>query len=57
MGKRVWPWDMANGIPIDCNYYSEAQKCDNSETYPGVWQVPVWELTALGGPYTMDPGE
>ena len=37
--------------------YNSIQKCDEDEYWPGLWQVPVWDLSALGGPYTMDYGE
>ena len=30
--------------------------CDQAERHPGVWEVPIWDLTALGGPYSMDYG-
>ncbi|EFN52368.1 hypothetical protein CHLNCDRAFT_138797 [Chlorella variabilis] len=57
MDGRVWPWDMENGIPINCGWYNSIQKCDEDEYWPGLWQVPVWDLSALGGPYTMDYGD
>lgn len=33
--------------------YSTIQKCPAGAKYPGVWQVPLWDLSAKGGPYTM----
>lgn len=36
--------------------YSPAQTCDDSESYPGLYEVPIWDLTA-DGTYTMDPGK
>ena len=32
------------------------QNCAANETYPGLFEVPVWQLTQLGGPYTQNPG-
>lgn len=55
-GDRIWPFDMGDGIPINCKYYSPAQTCDDSESYPGLYEVPLWDLTA-DGTYTMDPGK
>ncbi|KAI3430406.1 hypothetical protein D9Q98_005001 [Chlorella vulgaris] len=55
MGNRVWPWDMAEGIPINCAWFDNIQKCAKNESYPGLWEVPVWNLDALGS-YTMDYG-
>jgi hypothetical protein len=57
MAARLWPWDMAHGIPVNCAYYGDSDDCTSDEIYPGLWQVPVWDLSALGGPYTMDYGE
>ena len=37
--------------------FDNIQQCSKDEKYPGLWQVPVWNLNALGGPYTMDYGE
>jgi hypothetical protein len=48
---------MDNGIPTNCAWYSTIQKCAANERWRGLWQVPVWDLSALGGPYTMDYGE
>ncbi|KAL4422676.1 hypothetical protein ABPG75_008873 [Micractinium tetrahymenae] len=53
---RIWPFDMGDGIPINCHYYSPAQKCEDNESYTGLYEVPLWDLTAHGT-YTMDPGK
>ncbi|EFN52751.1 hypothetical protein CHLNCDRAFT_138342 [Chlorella variabilis] len=57
MGARLWPFNMAYGNPINCNVgiFSKFQKCSRTERYPGMWQVPLWELTAAGN-YWMDYG-
>lgn len=56
MASRLWPWDMMYGIPVNCALNSAVQTCDLGENYAGLFEVPVWGLTALGGPYTLNPG-
>lgn len=56
MASRVWPWNMAYGIPIDCSLFNATQSCAVGENWPGLFEVPVWGLTALGGPYYQDIG-
>ena len=29
--------------------------CNNSERYPGMFEVPVYDLNAMGGDFSMDP--
>lgn len=59
-GKRVWPFQMDKGVPIDCSYF-ETEECSTSERWPSMWQVPVWWLTQDGSedgePYSMDYGD
>ncbi|PRW55946.1 polysaccharide deacetylase [Chlorella sorokiniana] len=60
-GARLWPFDMGSGIPFECRNYTgdygeHQQTCDAAEQLPGLWQVPIWQLTELGGPFRMDPG-
>ncbi|KAL4421300.1 hypothetical protein ABPG75_010591 [Micractinium tetrahymenae] len=52
---RAWPWDMTNGIP-NCDS-NGTQACDSSESYPGLFEVPVWFLDAQGHEYHMNYGE
>ncbi len=33
------------------------QFSNQAERWPGLWDIPVWELSALGGAYDMDYGE
>lgn len=33
------------------------QFSNQAERWPGLWDIPVWELSALGGAYEMDYGE
>lgn len=37
--------------------YSSIQKCEAGESYPGLKEVPLWDLSAQGGVFTMDYGE
>ncbi|KAL4421045.1 hypothetical protein ABPG77_007520 [Micractinium sp. CCAP 211/92] len=59
-GKRVWPFQMDKGVPIDCSYF-DTEQCSTSERWPGMWEVPVWWLTKdgteNGTPYSMDYGD
>lgn len=104
LDRRIWPFDMANGVPINCGYFTgmqarwqgwlggwrslqsvperrtglaaaavqpavpavcqpaarpaaptRTQECSNSESWPGLWQVPVWHMRDNeGGVYSMD---
>ncbi|KAI8105369.1 hypothetical protein M9435_000535 [Picochlorum sp. BPE23] len=57
-GERVWPFTMDYGIPIDCNWnYPDGQCNRTSERYPGIWEVPLWELQNAAGDhlFSMDP--
>jgi LysM repeat protein len=57
-GQRVWPFTMDAGIPIDCNWnYPDGQCNGTTERYPGLWEVPLWELQNAAGEhlFTMDP--
>ena len=57
-GQRVFPFTMDHGIPIDCNWnYPDGQCNGSTEMYPGLWEVPLWELQNQAGDhlYTMDP--
>lgn len=59
-GDRVWPFEMDGGVTMDCEYFASTQECSSSESWPGMWQVPVWWLTKDGGsgtPYSMDYGD
>ncbi|KAL4451906.1 hypothetical protein ABPG75_007568 [Micractinium tetrahymenae] len=50
-GNRLWPWDLGYGNPVNCSIANES--------FPGLWEVPVWRLsneTAGKLPYAMDPG-
>lgn len=41
---------------MEGDYGAHRQSCSAQERWPGLWQVPVWRLTELGGPFQMDPG-
>lgn len=54
-GARSWPFTMDYGVPKDgCD--KKYQVCNPSEKYPGLWQVPIWDLVYDGQVFTMDPG-
>lgn len=36
--------------------YAPTQNCSTAERYPGMWEVPLWVLTAKGM-YSMDYGD
>jgi peptidoglycan/xylan/chitin deacetylase (PgdA/CDA1 family) len=58
-GMRVWPFTMDYGIPINCNWnYPDGQCNGTTEKYPGMWEVPLWELQNANGDhlYSMDVG-
>ncbi|KAL4438454.1 hypothetical protein ABPG77_000102 [Micractinium sp. CCAP 211/92] len=40
--NRLWPATMEKGVPYNCN--QAGQYCTSSEAYPGLWQVPLYEL-------------
>lgn len=57
-GQRVFPFTMDRGIPIDCNWnYPDGQCNGTTESYAGLWEVPLWELQNEAGEhlFSMDP--
>lgn len=50
--SRIFPWNMENGIPINCDWYKSIQSCAEGERHD-LWQVPLWPLNG----YTMDYGD
>lgn len=58
-GMRIWPFTMDAGIPINCNWnYPDGQCNGTTERYPGLWEVPLWELQNANADhlYSMDVG-
>jgi hypothetical protein len=51
MTERPFPFTMNNGIPDP-----SCKTCLSTESYSGLWQVPIWALTYEGSVYPMDPG-
>jgi peptidoglycan/xylan/chitin deacetylase (PgdA/CDA1 family) len=54
---RLYPYTMDAGIPQDCSWIS-GNVCTPTETYKGLWEVPVWTLQTDTYPtpaYAMDP--
>lgn len=55
MSARVWPFTMDYGVPdADCDKKFEV--CGPGESYPGLWQIPMWDLVYQNQIFTMDPG-
>eukprot|EP00887_Chlorella_sp_A99_P001512 scaffold8.g1512.t1 len=49
LANRLWPYTMDRGIAQDCNYTGvDVGYCLPSERYPGIWEVPMWNLYADG---------
>lgn len=42
--NRQWPATMEHGVPYDCS--QGGQSCARGESYPGMWEVPLY---ATGG--------
>jgi peptidoglycan/xylan/chitin deacetylase (PgdA/CDA1 family) len=57
MAARVWPFQSDEGIPINCDWFSATQECSASESLPGFWQVPVWQLVGDDVAFSMDYGD
>lgn len=54
MSARVWPFQMDGGVPINCKWFPDTQVCSVDESYPGMFEVPVWQLIDKDTPYSMD---
>ncbi|KAI7844630.1 hypothetical protein COHA_001720 [Chlorella ohadii] len=44
MGRRVWPFDLAHGAKTNCRYFGSFQGCSTKEHWPGMFNVPVWQI-------------
>ncbi|GAB4816963.1 hypothetical protein N2152v2_004009 [Parachlorella kessleri] len=53
--KKVWPFTMDYGIPIDCAVGTGT--CGADETQPGLWEFPLWNIQDENGIVlaSMDP--
>ena len=45
-----------NRRPRPACRFNTTQQCSKDENFTGLYEVPVWQLTQLGGPYTLNPG-
>lgn len=55
--NRSWPFTMDEGLPDNsCAPTDTFQACTPDESYPGLWEIPVWEMQYQGQSYGMDPG-
>lgn len=58
---RGWPYTMDDGIAQLCNWTYPAAMCLPTERYPGLWEIPLWDLPSAytninQNSYTMNPG-
>ncbi|PRW59662.1 polysaccharide deacetylase [Chlorella sorokiniana] len=44
MSRRVWPFDLAHGAKTNCRYFGSFQGCSSQEHWPGMFNVPVWQI-------------
>ncbi len=49
--RRLWPYRMDAGIPQ--NRHRIKKGTETEETWPGLWEVPVWVLLHEGQRYCM----
>jgi hypothetical protein len=54
--SRLWPYTMDYGIPQDCAW--TGGQCLPDEKYPGLWEIPVWNIQTDNYPdnaFALDP--
>ncbi|PRW32547.1 polysaccharide deacetylase isoform A [Chlorella sorokiniana] len=56
LSQRVYPFSMDNGVPLNCRWFGGIQTCSTSERWPGLYEIPVWNLWLNKTPYSMDYG-
>ncbi|KAL4427129.1 hypothetical protein ABPG77_001133 [Micractinium sp. CCAP 211/92] len=56
MSARVWPYTLQDGVAQNCEWFAPSQTCISNESYPGMWEVPLYDLSA-DGIYSMDYGD
>jgi hypothetical protein len=56
ISQRVYPFSMDNGVPLNCRWFGGIQTCSTSERWPGLYEIPVWNLWLNKTPYSMDYG-
>ncbi|KAL4459141.1 hypothetical protein ABPG75_014006 [Micractinium tetrahymenae] len=56
MSDRVWPYTLQDGVAQNCAWFAPSQSCSSDESYPGMWEVPLYDLSA-DGVYSMDYGD
>ena len=55
--NRTWPMTMDFGVPeTSCSPTDTFQEFNPNEKYPGLFEIPVWELKYDDQSYGMDPG-
>lgn len=53
---RLWPYTLQDGVAQDCKSWSPYQTCSAGESYPGLFEVPVWDLSPTGL-FSSDPSD
>ncbi|KAL4425399.1 hypothetical protein ABPG75_009415 [Micractinium tetrahymenae] len=53
---RLWPYTLQDGVAQDCKSWSPYQTCAEGERYPGLFEVPVWDLSPTGL-FSSDPAD
>ncbi|PSC76360.1 Polysaccharide deacetylase domain-containing [Micractinium conductrix] len=48
MGARLWPYTLQDGVLLNCERWSPWQDCDQRGRYPGLFEVPAWDLSGNG---------
>lgn len=54
--NRLWPYTMDYGIAQNCQWTGNV--CNPDEKYPGLWEIPVWNIQTDNYPdnaYALDP--
>ncbi|KAL4420561.1 hypothetical protein ABPG75_010217 [Micractinium tetrahymenae] len=55
---RVWPYTLQDGVAQNCAWFAPSQTCASNESYPGMWEVPIWDLVAAdASEFSMDYGD
>jgi len=61
--NRLFPYTFDNGVVQDCAWNGIYSECNDKERYPGMWEIPMWDLfkdpskkyEVKGNSVTMDP--
>ncbi|KAL4446727.1 hypothetical protein ABPG77_007971 [Micractinium sp. CCAP 211/92] len=56
MAARLWPYTLQDGVAQDCKSWAPYQTCGEGESYPELFEVPVWDLSPTGL-FSTDPAD